>query len=102
MMIDARPTQEWADARCRVTKWEFPPRSHTGMHRHEYDYVVVPITGGDFVAVGQDGSRAALSQVAGEAYARGAGVTHDVVNESDAVQSFVECEFLGAVVTDVD
>ena len=102
MIVDARATQVWADAHCRVTKWEFPPQSHTGMHRHRYDYVVVPITGGEFVSVGEDGSRASLGQVAGETYARRAGVTHDVVNESDAVQCFVECEFIGSEVPDVD
>jgi hypothetical protein len=29
------------------------PRSATGHHRHEYDYVVVPMTGGELTVVGR-------------------------------------------------
>jgi len=36
-------------------RWRLPPRSATGHHRHEYDYVVVPMTGG--VAAGDDASQ---------------------------------------------
>ena len=30
--------------RVRVTEWRFAPGAHTGHHRHEYPYVVVPLT----------------------------------------------------------
>ena len=33
--------------RVIVTEWRFPPGSHTGWHRHNHDYVVVPITTGE-------------------------------------------------------
>ncbi len=71
--VDAIPTVLWADERCRVTSWVFPPYSRTGMHGHEYDYVVgggVPVTGGQFVAAGLDGKGVQLAQAAGEAYFR--------------------------------
>src|SRR5438105_15931327 len=35
-----------ANARTRVTRHSLAPGAHTGWHRHEYDYVVVPISGG--------------------------------------------------------
>jgi len=28
-----------------VTEWQFAPGTATGEHRHNYDYVVVPLTG---------------------------------------------------------
>ena len=34
--------------RVRVTRWDFPnPGDCTGWHRHDYDYVVVPLFDGD-------------------------------------------------------
>src|SRR5438874_6814516 len=34
------------DASVRVTEWRFAPGAATGWHRHEYAYVVVPLTTG--------------------------------------------------------
>ena len=34
--------------RVRVTRWDFPnPGDCTGWHRHEHDYVVVPLFDGE-------------------------------------------------------
>ena len=35
----------------RVTEWRLPPGSATGHHRHAYDYVIVPMTGGALTAI---------------------------------------------------
>ena len=83
-----------ADPRFRVTRWEFAPGTATGMHRHEYDYVVIPITGGQFSVVGADGSETMMEQIAGQPYARSAGVEHDVRNAGTTPAVFVEVEFL--------
>ena len=32
--------------RARVTRHRLAPGTHTGFHRHEFDYVVVPVTPG--------------------------------------------------------
>ena len=32
--------------RLRVTEWRFNPQAATGFHKHELDYMVVPITTG--------------------------------------------------------
>lgn len=82
------------DGRVRVTKWGFDPGAATGLHTHEFDYVVVPVTGGDFTVVGADGTRTSMTQMPGAAYARTVGVTHDVINAGAHPASFVEIEFL--------
>ena len=78
--------------RVRVTSWTFQPGQATGMHRHELDYVVVPVSGGSFTVTGPDGSRSELRQEAGQAYARQAGVEHDVANTGPRPAVFVEVE----------
>lgn len=82
------------DGGLRITRWTFPPGSATGMHVHEYRYVVVPVSGGEFSAVMPDGTSMSLEQVAGVPYVRDAGVEHDIVNANEAVQVFLEIEIL--------
>ena len=77
--------------RVRVTAWTFAPGQATGMHRHEFDYVVVPVSGGTFTVTAADGTTQ-LSQHAGQAYARQAGVEHDVANSGQQDAMFVEVE----------
>jgi hypothetical protein len=59
------------------------------MHRHEYDYVVVPATGGTLTVLDSAGIGAELRQVAGEAYARNAGIEHEVISVGNRVMIFV-------------
>ena len=94
VVVAAVPTVMIDDGRVRVTKWHFSPGASTGMHTHEFDYIVVPITGGDFTSTLPDDTVNPLTQQAGVAYSRQAGVTHDVVNVGGAVASFVEIEFV--------
>jgi hypothetical protein len=45
------------DERTRVTTWTFGARDvDTGPHVHEYDYIVVPITGGAFAVTAVGGT----------------------------------------------
>lgn len=90
----ASSTTTEQDPRYRVTRWEFEPGTATGMHRHEFDYVVIPITGGPFSVLGEDGSETRMEQVPGQTYARSAGVVHDVRYAGDDRAVFVEVEFL--------
>ena len=39
-------TVQLDNERVRVTEWRFAPGAATGWHRHEHDYVVVPMTTG--------------------------------------------------------
>jgi hypothetical protein len=55
--------------KVRVTTWTFGAAgAATGQHRHEFDYVVVPVTGGRFEVVDIDGSVREMDQVAGSPY----------------------------------
>ena len=90
-MPSAVPTVQIENERVRVTEWRFAPGAATGRHRHEHDYVVVPLTTGRLRLVGAGGERIAELQ-AGRSYARPAGVEHDVVNANDFPFAFIEIE----------
>src|SRR4029078_11717403 len=51
----AVPTVQIDDATVRVTEWRFAPGATTGWHRHEYPYVVVPMTTGRLSVTGAGG-----------------------------------------------
>lgn len=93
MSETAIPTVMIDNARTRVTEWRFPPRSATGWHRHEMDYVVVPQTTGPLKIVGPDGTALHAQLTTGIPYFREVGVEHDVINDNDFEFVFVEIEF---------
>lgn len=74
MTASAQPTVQIDDARVRVTEWRFAPGAATGHHRHEYPYVVVPMTTGRLRLVEAGGERIAELE-AGRSYARPASST---------------------------
>ena len=92
MPDSAKPTQQTDNERTRVTEWRFAPGAATGWHRHEYDYVIVPITTGTLKLIGPDNVENFAELEAGVSYFRNAGVEHDVVNANDFEFSFVEVE----------
>ena len=75
----------------RVTEWRLAPATATGHHRHEYDYVVVPMTDGELTIVTASGTTHAALH-AGQSYFRKAGVEHDVQNQTPREIVFVEIE----------
>lgn len=88
----AQPTVQMENELARVTEWRFSPGAETGWHRHEYDYLVVPITSGGLLI--DDGSaRNTATLVCGQSYFRRAGVEHNVINDNDFEFIFVETEF---------
>ncbi len=87
----AQPTVQVDNERTRVTEWRFPPGGSTGWHRHEYDYIVVPITSGTLNLQSAEGE-AEAELVTGQAYYRQAGVEHDVINPNDFEFVFVDIE----------
>ena len=92
-MTEARATVSVDDERVRVTTWTFEGAgAATGQHRHEFDYVVAPITGGAFRVIDRDGSETEMNQIAGSPYLGTAGTAHDVVNAADQEVAFVEIE----------
>ena len=87
----AVPTVQVDNDRVRVTEWRFAPGAATGWHRHEYEYVVVPMTTGKLLLKDADGEQHAKLS-AGVSYNRAAGVEHDVINANDYEFVFVEVE----------
>lgn len=91
-MAIARSDTTADDDRVRVTTLTFADGDETGDHRHEFDYIVVPVTGGTFVVTYPDGTTRELVQTAGSPYLGRAGTEHNVVNRSGRTATFVEIE----------
>ncbi len=91
----AVPTVFIDNDRTRVTEWRFAERgSNTGWHRHEFDYVVVPLFTGQLEIALPGGERVVAELQNGVPYYRELGVEHDVINANDFECAFVEVEFL--------
>jgi beta-alanine degradation protein BauB len=75
----------------RVTRWHFPVESSTGHHRHDYDYVVVPLSTGHLLVRSKAGQSSG-ELATGEAYFRQSGVEHEVINDNNFEITFVEIE----------
>ena len=87
----AKPTVQVENDRVIVTEWRFPPGGHTGWHRHNHDYVVVPVTTGELHIF--DGKTTVPAPLrAGVSYARQIGVEHDVINANETEFVFIEIE----------
>jgi beta-alanine degradation protein BauB len=91
-MSTARSQTNIDDDRVRITTWTFQDGENTGHHRHEYDYVIVPISGGTFLITEPDGATREMTQQAAVAYIGRAGTEHDVINRSGDTAVFVEVE----------
>lgn len=91
----ATPTVQIENDRVRVTEWRFAAKGdNTGWHRHDYDYVVVPLFDGVLnINLGNDEIIKAQMQN-GVPYYREIGVEHDVINGNDFECAFVEVELL--------
>jgi len=80
--------------RVRVTRWDFAHKGDaTGWHRHEHDYVIVPLFDGR-LAIDHEGGTDISELTLGGSYFRNSGVEHDVLNGNDFPCSFVEVELL--------
>ncbi len=92
-MTQATPTTQIDNDRTRVTEWRFAPGAETGVHIHEYDYVVVPMLDGVLKIIAPDGTETLADMKAGQSYFREKGVHHNVINANDFDYVFVEVEF---------
>lgn len=87
----ATPTVLVDNDRVRVTEWRFAPGAATGWHRHEMDYVVVPMVTGVLHLETPEGIVEAPLET-GKPYFRAAGVEHDVINANAYEFIFIETE----------
>jgi quercetin dioxygenase-like cupin family protein len=88
----AEPTVHIDNDRVLVTEWVLGVGESTGPHRHERDYVVVPLTDGVLRMTAPDGSQTVGDLAAGRPYFRTAGVEHEVTNAGDTPVAFIETE----------
>ena len=88
----AVPTVFIDNDRVRVTEWRFAPGAATGWHRHEYDYVVTPLTEGRLKIVEGNGDATFTELKVGQPYFCNAGVEHDVINDNDYEFVFIDTE----------
>ncbi|MCZ6722190.1 MAG: cupin [Proteobacteria bacterium] len=77
--------------RVRVLQWRLEPEAATGFHRHEFDYVIVPIRDGTLL-IKESAEERRVELTAGQPYFREQGVEHDVVNGGGTEVIFVEVE----------
>ncbi len=87
----AVPSLQIDNERVKVTQWRFAPGAETGYHRHEMDYVIVPVTSGTLLLETPEGELRSPLTV-GTSYTRKAGVEHNVINDNDHEFVFVEIE----------
>lgn len=92
-MTDVRAvsTVQIDEAAVRVCEWRLAPGAVIDWHRHEYPYVVVPLTTGRLASKGRDGETT-TELVAGRSYSRPEGVEHEVHNVNPFEFVFVEIE----------
>ena len=76
----------------KVTKYSFMPGQETGMHKHLYDYIVTPITGGKLILVDKNGNKTDYNLTASHSYFRKAGIEHNVINNGKKKLIFIETE----------
>jgi quercetin dioxygenase-like cupin family protein len=91
-LSQARAAHLADDERVHITLWSFSLGDSTGQHRHELDYVVVPVTGGTFDVTSPSGEMTEMTQQLGVPYFRSAGALHDVTSTTDGDAVFVEIE----------
>jgi quercetin dioxygenase-like cupin family protein len=89
--VPAVQTIQLENDRVRVSEWRFAPGAATGHHRHQFDYVVVPLATGSLMLEEDTGEREA-KLVLGQSYYRPAGVEHDVINQNAGEFAFIEIE----------
>lgn len=94
MVTHAIATEQHHTEHVRVTRWDIAAGASTGMHRHGYDYVVVPAVEATMLLTFPDGTSARVDLQPGVSYMREAGAEHDVSNPGPAHVTFVEIELL--------
>lgn len=80
------------DDLVRVTTWTFDAGDSTGLHVHDREYLMAPVTGGTFLVTGPDGATGHQTQQAGTPYRGSAGTMHDVRSTGAAPAVFIEIE----------
>ncbi|MBN9612910.1 MAG: cupin domain-containing protein [Actinobacteria bacterium] len=79
----------------RVTKWTIEPGGAIPMHRHDHEYVVIPLVTATMHVATAEGDELVAELITGQSYTRPAGSEHRVENRgAEAAVVFVEVEKL--------
>tara|TARA_B100001741_G_scaffold160934_1_gene133157 strand:+ start:17 stop:319 length:303 start_codon:yes stop_codon:yes gene_type:complete len=76
----------------RITEYNFNPGSETKFHKHEMDYIVVPINDGELLLVDKFGKKVKSTLKKGVSYFKEAGIEHNVINVGIKNLKFIEIE----------
>ncbi len=88
----AEPIALLDNDRVHVTLWRLPQGTSTGRHRHELDFLVIPLTTGRLKLSETDGSDVQVELEAGVPSFQNAGDEHDVTNVNEFEFRFIEIE----------
>ena len=77
-----------------VTEWSFNVGDSTGTHKHQYNYVVVPMVDGELKIIDKENKETISKLTKGVAYYRDKGVEHNVFNNNNFPYSFIEVEMV--------
>jgi beta-alanine degradation protein BauB len=90
-MTEVRATMQVEHDGMRISRYDLAAGDRIPWHRHDHDYLVIPLTDGVFEVTGPDGTD--LHHVhGGEPYRRDAGTEHELRN-GERPYSFIEIEF---------
>lgn len=79
----------------RVTRWTIEPGGAIPLHRHDHEYVVIPLVTASMHVVNADGGELVAELVTGRSYTRPAGSEHRIEHRgSETPIVFVEVERL--------
>jgi len=93
-MTSTKSTVQVDNPEVRVTRWTLAVGEDTGEHRHEHDYVVVPLTAGVMHVTTSAGAQSTSELAPGVSYYRESGAQHNVRNAGTGFLDFVEVEIL--------
>lgn len=95
MSTGSHSTVQLENEHFRVTQWTIEPGGAIPMHRHEYEYVVIPLVTASMRVENADGSAFDAALELGVSYSRPAGSEHTISNTaSQDPIVFVEVEKL--------
>ena len=87
-------TVKISEPHVRVIEYRFAPGAETGWHRHDYDYVIVPLLDGKLLLEEPNGSSRTAELRTHLPYERRAGIEHNVINANSYEFAFLEIEIL--------
>ena len=75
----------------RIIRWSFKTNQSTGLHKHEYEYVVVPCKTGQLNIITKNENMIS-DLIIHEPYHRKKGIEHQVVYNRNSCMEFIEIE----------